>query len=182
MARSSRIGRGQVVVSCWTASGVFCCTIVPCLILNHGSFQHSQLVLLSVAVSSCIYLCVFHRLKFRASDVSFAPSPAVGAPVVVAASAVAAFFLLFSAVCRRYLFSKESGLRGLTMSVAVAIQYLGGARMWCFLPGLVDVDTARAPTEVAFESDMLTRIWPPRLDHVRCGSNPISGRSPHVVE
>ena len=66
----------------------FCCTIVPCLVLNHGTFQHSQLVLLSVAVSSCIYLCVFHRLNFCASDVSFAPSPAVGAPVVHAAVVV----------------------------------------------------------------------------------------------
>ena len=176
------MGAGRLLFHAGLRVRVFCRTILPCLVPNHGSFQHFHLVLHSVAVSSCIYLCVFHRLNFRASDVSFAPSPAVGVPVVVAASAVAAFFLLFSAVCRRYLFSKESGLRGLTMSVAVAIQYLGGARMWCFLPGLVDVDTARAPTEVAFESDMLTRIWPPRLDHVRCGSNPISGRSPHVVE
>ena len=92
------MGAGRLLFHAGLRVRVFCCTIVPCLVLNHGTFQHSQLVLLSVAVSSCIYLCVFHRLKFRASDVSFAPSPAVGAPVVVAASAIAAFVLLFSAI------------------------------------------------------------------------------------
>ena len=51
-----------------------------------------------------------------------------------------------------------------------------------FLPGLVDDDSSRAPTAVAFDSDMPTRIWPLRLDDIHCGSNPISGRSPHVVE
>ena len=101
------MGAGRLLFHAGLRVRVFCCTIVPCLVLNHGSFQHSHLVLLSVAVSSCIYLCVFRRLKFRDSDVSFAPSPAVGAPVVVAASAIAAFVFLFSAVCRRCLFSKD---------------------------------------------------------------------------
>ena len=51
--------------------------------------------------------CVSDRLKFRASDVSFAPALAAGVAVVFAASAIAAFVFLFSAVCRRCLFSKD---------------------------------------------------------------------------
>ena len=93
------MGAGRLLFHAGLRVRVVCCTIFPCLVPNHGAFQHSHLVLLSVAdSSSCIYYCVFHRLKFRASDVSFAPSPAVGAPVVVAASAIAAFVLLFSAI------------------------------------------------------------------------------------
>ena len=92
------MGAGRLLFHAGLRVRVFSCTILPCLVPNHGSYQHSHLVLLSVAVSSCISLCVFHRLKFCASDVSFAPSPAVGAPVVVAASAIAAFVLLFSAI------------------------------------------------------------------------------------
>ena len=92
------MGAGRLLFHAGLRVRVFSCTILPSLVQNHGSYQHSHLVLLSVAVSSCIYHCVFHRLKFRASDVSFAPSPAVGAPVVVAASAIAAFVLLFSAI------------------------------------------------------------------------------------
>ena len=99
------MGAGRLLFHAGLRVRVFCRTILPCLVPNHGSFQHSHLVLLSVAVSSCIYLCVFHRLKFRASDVSFAPSPAVGAPVVVAASALLhlfSFFLQYVAgVCSR---------------------------------------------------------------------------------
>ena len=102
---------------------LFAVPIFPCLVPNHGAFQHSHLVLLSVAdSSSCIYYCVFHRLKFRASDVSFAPAPAVGAPVVVAASAIAAFVFLFSAVCRRCLFSKDG--RGAQYVKAVCGHFL----------------------------------------------------------
>ena len=102
------MGAGRLLFHAGLRVRVVCCTIPPCLVPNHGAFQPSHLVLLSVAdSSSCIYHCVFHRLKFRASDVSFAPSPAVGAPVVVAASAIAAFVFLFSAVCRRCLFSKD---------------------------------------------------------------------------
>ena len=39
--------------------------------------------------------CVFDRLKFRASDVYFAPAPAVGVAVVFADSAIAAFVFHF---------------------------------------------------------------------------------------
>ena len=66
--------------------------------------------------------CVFDRLKFRASDVSFAPAPAAGVAVVFAASAIAAFVFLFSAVCRRCLFSKDG--RGAQYVEAVCGHFL----------------------------------------------------------
>ena len=90
------MGAGRLLFHAGLRVRVVCCTIPPCLVPNHGAFQHSHLVLLSVAdSSSCIYHCVFDRLKFRASDVSFAPAPAAGAAVVFAASAIAAFVFHF---------------------------------------------------------------------------------------
>ena len=142
MARSSRIGRGKVVVSCWTASA--------CFLLYHRSLFGTEPWLLST-FSSCFALrrCFFMYL-----------------PLCLPSSEVPCFRRFFcsfsccwcSCCCR--------------CSCHCCI---------CFPFFCSNDASARAPTAVAIGSDMLTRIWPPRLDVVRCGSNPISGRSPHVV-
>ena len=40
---------------------------------------------------------------------------------------------------------------------------------------LVDDDSSRAPTAVAFDSDLLPRVWALSLDEVHCDSNPLLG-------
>ena len=131
MARSSRIGRGKVVVSCWTARACFL-PYPPSLFGTEPWFLST--------FSSCFALrrCFFMYL-----------------PLCLPSSELPCFRRFFcslsccwcSCCCRCF------------------------CRCCLFSPFFCSMS----------QVSVLEGIWPPRPDDVRCGSNPISGRSPHVV-
>ena len=161
MARSSRIGRGQVVVSCWTASA--------CFLLYHRSLFGIEPWHLST-FSTCFALrrCFFMYLPLclQSSEVLcfrrfFCSFSCCWCSCCCRCFCHCCICFSFFAVCRRCPFSKDG--RGAQCVKAEHKRPHHISRHVCAEPACC-------------------RIKPLRLDDIHCGSNPISGRSPQSVE